>query len=74
MWRPCGDFPASVVFKSFTLFRTFHFLSPTQASPKARVETIRLTRAVKNAWAGRFFWRFEQILNPQSGVGEAEKE
>jgi hypothetical protein len=51
MWRLCGGFPASVVFKSFTLFRTFHSLSPAQASPNARVETIRLTHADKNAWA-----------------------
>jgi hypothetical protein len=26
LWRRCGGFPAGVVFKSFTLIRTFPFL------------------------------------------------
>jgi hypothetical protein len=46
--RLCGDFPASVVFKSFTLFPTFSFLPAPEASPMARVETIWLTRAGKD--------------------------
>jgi hypothetical protein len=46
-------FPASVVFKSFTLFRTFPLLTLLAGPWQPRVETIRLTGAVKNIWARR---------------------
>ena len=47
----CGRFRPSVVFRSFTLIRTFPFFPRSKRVSQAGVETIRLTHAVKNTWA-----------------------
>jgi hypothetical protein len=53
LWRACGRFPATVVFRSFTLIRAFLSLPAPNDSEGRRVETIRLTHAVKNTWERR---------------------
>jgi len=49
-WR---IFVAKCCFKSFTLIRTFPFFPLSETRVRPSVETIRLTHAVKNAWARR---------------------
>jgi hypothetical protein len=48
------------------------FSPACQTSPKARVETIRLTHAVKNAWPSRFLAGLTNLMALE-GAGEVEK-
>src|SRR6185437_1884645 len=70
LWRLWGGFPACVVSKSFTLIRTFLFLPLPKRPPRPRVETIRLTRAVKNAWQAAFRL---VLANCRPGTGKTAK-
>jgi hypothetical protein len=50
----CGDvaaFPSRCCFQVIYFISNIFFSLPTQPHPRARVETVRLTRAVKNVWA-----------------------
>src|SRR5215471_17798014 len=70
MSESCGGLAAlfrQVLFSSHLLCFQLFLFSPLNSTSNGRVETIRLTHAVKNGSASRFFWRFGRCLSPFGG-------